>query len=95
MTLAMLAFALVGYLIAIPVLVWHRHDLLSFRRPLWAGYGSRQARLRGAAVCYLALGWPELLMALGWRVGVTRGALIVERDSAREARAAHIGNAAP
>ena len=91
----MLAFALVGYLVAIPVLVWHRRDLMSFRRPLWAGYGSRRARMRGAVVCFVALGWPELLMALGWRVSVTRGALVVERDSMREARASHIGNAAP
>ena len=50
---------------------------MTFRRPLWAGYGSRRARLRGAVVCYLALGWPELLMALGWRVSQTRGALVV------------------
>ena len=95
MSLALLGFALVGYLVAIPVLVWHRRDLMSFRRPLWAGYGSRRARLRGAIVCYLALGWPELLMALGWRVSMTRGALVVERDSMREARALHLGNGAP
>ena len=95
MQLALLVFALVGYVVAIPVLVWHRHDLMTFRRPLWAGYGSRRARLRGAVVCYLALGWPELLMALGWRVSLTRGALVVERDSMRDARAQHLGNGAP
>lgn len=96
MELALLAFALLGYLVAIPALLWHRHDLKSFRRPLWAGYGSRRARLRGAVVCFVALGWPELLMALGWRVSQTRGALVVERDSMREARNLHFsGNGAP
>ena len=78
------------------MLVWHRRDLKGFRRPLWAGYGSRRARLRGAVVCYLALGWPELLMALGWRTSLTRGALMVERDSMREARGPALsGNGAP
>jgi hypothetical protein len=93
--LALLAFVFVGYLVAIPVLIWHRRDLKSFRRPLWAGYGSRSARLRGAVVCFLAAGWPELLMAFGWRVSLTRGALVVERDTMREARDLHFGNGAP
>ena len=91
MKLALLAFAVMGYVAAVPVLIWHRRDLKSFHRPLWAGYGSRRARLRGAFVCYVALGWPELLMALGWRVSLTRGALVVERASSREARALHVG----
>ena len=96
MNVALLAFGLVGYLVAVPVLIWHRRDLKSFHRPLWAGYGSRRARLRGAVICYLALGWPELLMAFGWRVSLTRGALVVERDSSREARSLHFGgNGAP
>jgi hypothetical protein len=91
---AVLGFAIVGYLVAVPALVWHRRDLKRFHRPLWAGYGSRRARLRGAAICYLAFGWPELLMALGWRVSVTRVALVVERESMRDART-YYGNAAP
>ena len=95
MKLPLFAFAVVGYLAAIPVLVWHPHDLMSFRRPLWAGYGSRRARMRGAVVCYAALGWPELFMALGRRTSMTRGALVVERDSMREARDLHFGNGAP
>ncbi len=96
MGLGLLIFAVLGYLVAVPVLVWHRRDLRGFRRPLWAGYGSQRARLRGAIVCYLALGWPELLMAVGWRVSLTRGALVVERDSSREARSLHFGgNGAP
>ena len=96
MNVALLAFGLVGYLVAVPVLIWHRRDLKSFHRPLWAGYGSRRARLRGAVICYLVLGWPELLMAFGWRVSLTRGALVVERDSSREARSLYFGgNGAP
>lgn len=86
MSKLVLLAVVVGYLAALPVLSWHRRDLMSFQRPLWAGYGSRQARLRGAVVCYVAGGWPELLMALGWRSSQTRGALIVERDHMREAR---------
>ena len=37
---------------------------------------------------------PEVFMALGWRTSLTRGALVVQRDSMREARD-HYGNAAP
>ena len=84
--LVLVAVVVVGYLAALPVLWWHRRDLMSFHRPLWAGYGSRQARLRGAVVCYLALGWPELLMAIGWLSSQTRSALVIERDEMREAR---------
>lgn len=79
-------FACLGYVAGFPALHWHRRDLNSFRRPLWAGYGSRDARLRGSVVCYLALGWPELLMALGWRSSQTRRALVLEREHMREAR---------
>ena len=87
--MVLLIVVVVGYLAALPVLSWHRRDLMSFQRPLWAGYGSRQARLRAAIVCYVACGWPELLMALGWRSSQTRGALIIERDQMREARSEH------
>jgi hypothetical protein len=94
--LELLVFAGVGYLVAAPAFIWHRRDLRSFHRPVWAGYGRRKARLRGAVVCYLALGWPELLMALGWRTSLTRSALMVERDTMREARGTGgVGNAAP
>lgn len=74
----------VGYVVALPVLLWHRRDLLSFRRMLWVGYGSRTDRLRGAVLCYLAGGWPELVMALEWRGSERRRALIAERDYYRE-----------
>ncbi|MGZ4675379.1 MAG: hypothetical protein ACXVJ7_13120 [Acidimicrobiia bacterium] len=86
MIVIVVAVAMLGYLAALPVLTWHRRDLLSFRRPLWAGYGSRSARVKGAFVCYAALGWPELFMALGWRRSRTRGALVLEREQMREAR---------
>jgi hypothetical protein len=88
-----------GYLVAGPALLWHRRDLMSFRRPLWAGYGSRRARLRGAVVCYVAFGWPELLMALGWRSSKTRSELVNHRQRMRDDRedraGPHVGNAAP
>lgn len=79
--------ALFGYAAALPIYLWHRRDLRTFRRPLWAGYGSRSARLRGATVCYVAAGWPEILMALGWRTSQTRQALLVERENFREGQA--------
>jgi hypothetical protein len=91
-----MAFVGLGYLVAVPVLLWHRRDLKSFHRPVWSGYGSRSARLRGATVCYLAFGWPELLMAFGWRSSQTRSALVIEREEMREARTFRIvSNAAP
>ncbi len=87
------AFLIVlGYVAGLPVLQWHRRDLLSFRQPLWAGYGSREARLRGAFVSYLAFGWPEVFMALGWRSSQTRLALIEERNDMREARSHREGH---
>ena len=86
MATSVLIFAVLGYAVALPVWRWHRRDLKSFRNPLWAGYGSREARLHGATVCYVALGWPELLMALGWRSSQTRRSLIQEREDMREAR---------
>jgi hypothetical protein len=94
--LTVIAVLGLGYLVAGPVLLWHRRDLMSFRRPLWAGYGSRRARLRGATVCYVAFGWPELLMALGWRSSRTRAELINHRQLMRDDRdEGHLGNAAP
>ncbi len=87
--------ALLGFAAALPALLWHQRDLNSFQRPLWAGYGSRQARRRGALVCYLAFGWPELLMAWGWRASQTRVALVAEREQMREARAFRTGTGEP
>ena len=78
------ALVVAGYVLGLPVLTWHRQDLLSFHRPLWAGYGSRQARLQGALICYAAGGWPELFMALGWRTSQVRSALVAERETMRE-----------
>jgi hypothetical protein len=85
-----------GYVVAGPVLLWHRRDLMSFRRPLWAGYGSRRARLRGATVCYVAFGWPEVFMAWGWRSSQTRNELVNERQRLRDERDGRFrGNGAP
>ena len=86
MAIGVLLFAVLGYGAAFPALRWHRRDLMSFRHTLWAGYGSRDARMHGALISYVAFGWPELLMALGWRSSQTRRSLIEERDDMREAR---------
>ena len=91
MVKALVVLAVVGYVAVLPVFLWHRHDLMSFRHMLWAGYGSRDARLHGAAVCYAALGWPELLMALSWRSSKTREALVRDRDDMRESHAHRCG----
>lgn len=79
--LALLVVALMGYAVSFPVLLWHRRDLRSFPTPVWTGCGRRSSRLAGALVCYLAVGWPELFMAWGWRSSVTRKALIFEREN--------------
>lgn len=86
-----LGVALIGYALALPIYLWHRRDLRTFRRPLWAGYGSRSARLRGATVCYVAAGWPEIFMALGWRRSQTRQALLEERENFREGHSSDQG----
>lgn len=78
--------AVLGYVVALPVMIWHRRDLQSFRGPLWAGIGSRSSRLRGALWCYAVVGWPEVIAALGWRASITREALVAEREDFREAR---------
>lgn len=84
-------FVGLGYIVALPVLRWHQRDLSSFRRHLWAGYGSRTARVRGAWISYLAFGWPELFMAWGWRASQTRAALVAEREQMREVRDRELG----
>jgi hypothetical protein len=82
----LVALVLVGYVVALPVLFWHRRDLLGFRRMLWVGYGSRSDRLSGALIFFLAGGWPEVVVAFGWRVSDKRKALIAERDYFRYER---------
>ncbi len=92
MAIVAVLLIVVGYGAGFPALQWHRRDLLSFRHPLWAGYGSRDTRLRGAVVSYLAFGWPEVFMALSWRGSQTRAALIEERNDMREARSQREGH---
>jgi hypothetical protein len=79
-----LAFVVVGYLVAfLPARRCHR-DIRGFRHSLWVGYGSREAWLRGVELAYIFFGWPALVVALVWRNGRTRRALVELRDELRE-----------
>jgi len=71
-------FAIVGYLVGLPATWWCWNDLARFHRPVWVGYGNRSAWRRSLIVGVLALGWPALFVALGWRTGRTRAELIGE-----------------
>lgn len=71
---------LLGYVVALPVVVWAWRDLGQFARPLWVGYGDRRAWRNGLVVTYLLGGWPGLFLALGWRTGRTRAELRGERE---------------
>jgi hypothetical protein len=69
-----------GYLLGVPAALWCRHDLGRFRRPLWVGYGNRDAWRRSLALGLVALGWGAVFVALGWRTGRTRQELLAELD---------------
>jgi hypothetical protein len=80
------AIAIFGWVVALPVLAWQRRDIMSFQRPLWAGYGHRSTQLKRAAISYAAFGWPELVTAFAWRRSQTRAALVAQRENFRDER---------
>jgi hypothetical protein len=80
------AVVVIGWVVALPVLAWHRRDISSFQRPLWAGYGHRSTQLKRAAISYAVLGWPELVMAFAWRRSQTRAALVAQRENFQDER---------
>jgi hypothetical protein len=82
----LLVFFALGYIVGFPAARWTRHDITSFHRPLWSGYGNREARRRGALVAYLLGGWPALLVALSWRRSALRAGLVEEREDLRTER---------
>ena len=69
-----------GYLIGVPAALWCFRDLARFRRPLWVGYGNRDAWRRGLVIGLVAFGWGAAIVALGWRTGRTRPELIGELE---------------
>ncbi len=71
---------LVGYLTALPPVIWAWRDLGRFPRPVWVGYGDRRAWRTGLLVTYLLGGWPGLFLAVGWLTGRTRAELRGERE---------------
>jgi hypothetical protein len=84
MRTVLLSAVLVGYLVAfVPARLCHL-DIGGFRRSLWVGYGSRDTWLRAIKVSYVLFGWPSLVVALAWRRGRTRRALVELRDELRE-----------
>ena len=72
-----------GYLLGLPVLVWVSLDLRRSCRALGVGAGHRDQWQLGAVVAYLALGWPVVLIAVGWRTSSTRAAAVDERAQLR------------
>jgi hypothetical protein len=84
--LPLLFAAIAGYVVALPAYLWHRRDLRSFHKPVWARYGSRSRHQTRALLCYLAAGWPELFLALSWRSSITREGLLLERENFRAER---------
>jgi hypothetical protein len=83
------AVVVIGWVVALPVLAWHRRDVLSFQRPLWAGYGHRATQLKQATIAYAVFGWPELVMALAWRRSQTRAAMVTQRQDFHDEREGH------
>lgn len=84
MRVALVAFLLVGWVVAlVPARLCHL-DIGSFRRSLWVGYGSRDRWLRGIKISYAAFGWPSLAVALAWRRSTTREGLVELRGELRE-----------
>jgi hypothetical protein len=82
----LVAVVVIGWVVALPVFAWHRRDIMSFQRPLWAGYGHRGTQLKRAAIAYAFFGWPELFVALAWRRSHTRESMTVERENLRDER---------
>ena len=83
MVVGVAAFVLLGYIACVvPARRWHR-DIGSFRRSLWVGYGNRDHWRAGIVLAYLAFGWPSLVVALRWRTGTTRAALVELRADMR------------
>jgi hypothetical protein len=79
-----LGAVIVGYVVAlVPARLCHL-DIGGFRRSLWVGYGNRDAWLRAIKLSYVTFGWPSLAVALVWRRGRTRRALVELRDELRE-----------
>ena len=84
MRTVLLGAVLAGYVVAlVPARLCHL-DIGGFRRSLWVGYGNRDAWLRAIRASYLLFGWPSLAVALAWRRGRTRRALVELRDELRE-----------
>jgi hypothetical protein len=90
MTYGLAAFLLAGYIVCVvPARLCHR-DIGSFRRTLWVGYGNRDSWRKGIVVAFLAGGWPSLAVALAWRNGPTRKALVELRTEMREQQQAEL-----
>jgi hypothetical protein len=84
MRMVFLGAVLAGYLVAfVPARLCHL-DIGGFRRSLWVGYGDRDAWLRAIKLSYILFGWPSLVVAVAWRRGRTRRALVELRDELRE-----------
>jgi hypothetical protein len=76
---------IVGYIVALPVLLTTLSDGRTISRRVWAAVGRRRSRWeKSLYVAYACGGWPLLIMAAQWRTGRLRHDLRRERAVERD-----------
>jgi hypothetical protein len=84
----LIGLVILGYLVALPVLLTTLSDARTISRRVWAACGQRRSTWEHQLfLAYAFAGWPALVMALSWRTGRLRHELrrerAVERDRGR------------
>jgi hypothetical protein len=84
----LIGLIILGYIVALPVLLTTLSDGRTISRRVWAAVGRRRSRWEQSLYLAYALGgWPLLIIAAQWRTGRLRHELrrerAVERDRGR------------
>jgi hypothetical protein len=84
----LIGLVILGYIVALPVVLVTLSDGRTISRRVWAACGRRRSRWEQQLyVAYAFAGWPALVMAFLWRTGRLRHELrrerAVERDRGR------------
>lgn len=84
----LIGLVILGYLVALPVLLTTISDGRTISRRVWAACGRRRSRWEQQLyVAYAFGGWPAIALAVSWRMGRLRHELrrerAVERDRGR------------